>query len=73
MRWVTGAFAALAVAQPGCTTAVILTYQTLGDVRTVREQHEDARITGTSKDQPTRDEGGRRQAPRASSSEGVFR
>ena len=46
--WLLGA---LALAQTGCTTAVIVTYQTLTDVRTVEEQHNDARIMGTIKDQ----------------------
>jgi hypothetical protein len=40
----------LALGQTGCTTAVIVTYQTLSDVRTIHEQHEDARIMGTIKD-----------------------
>ena len=43
--------AALALTQAGCTTAIIVTYQTLSDERTVREQHEDARIMGTIKDE----------------------
>jgi osmotically-inducible protein OsmY len=45
------ALAALTVVQTGCTTAVIVTYQTLSDVRTLHEQHEDARIMGTIKDE----------------------
>jgi osmotically-inducible protein OsmY len=45
------ALATLALAQTGCTTAVVVAYQTLSDVRTVQEQHEDARIMGTIKDQ----------------------
>jgi osmotically-inducible protein OsmY len=47
MAWL----AALALVQTGCTTAVIVAYQTLSDVRTMQEQHEDARIMGTIKDQ----------------------
>lgn len=42
---------ALALVQTGCTTAVILAYQTLSDVRTMEEQHHDARIMGTIKDE----------------------
>ena len=42
---------ALTLAPTGCTTAVIVTYQVLSDVRTVQEQHDDARIMGTIKDQ----------------------
>jgi osmotically-inducible protein OsmY len=45
------ALAPLALAHAGCTTAVIVAYQTLSDVRTVHEQHEDARIIGTMYDQ----------------------
>lgn len=43
--------ALLATAQTGCTTAVIVAYQTLSDLRTIEEQHDDARIMGTIKDQ----------------------
>ena len=51
MRALTCALGALALVHTGCTTAVIVAYQTLSDVRTVQEQHEDARIMGTIKDQ----------------------
>jgi osmotically-inducible protein OsmY len=51
MRGRTWVLVALALAQTGCTTAVIIAYQTLSDVRTVEEQHNDARIMGTIKDQ----------------------
>lgn len=51
MRRAACALATLALAQTGCTTAVVVAYQTLSDVRTVQEQHEDARIMGTIKDQ----------------------
>jgi osmotically-inducible protein OsmY len=44
------ALATLALAQTGCTTAIIVAYQTLSDERTVQEQHDDARIMGTIKD-----------------------
>ena len=44
MRRVGLALAALALAQTGCTTAIIVAYQTLSDERTVQEQHDDARI-----------------------------
>jgi osmotically-inducible protein OsmY len=50
MRWLTWLLAAVALAQTGCTTAIIVAYQTLSDVRTLQEQHEDARIMGTIKD-----------------------
>ncbi len=50
MRWSTGLLAALALTQTACTTAVVVAYQTLSDVRTLQEQHEDARIMGTVKD-----------------------
>jgi osmotically-inducible protein OsmY len=45
------ALAVVALLQTGCTTAIIVTYQTLSEVRTVREQHEDTRILGTIKDE----------------------
>jgi osmotically-inducible protein OsmY len=45
------ALAALALVQTGCTTAIIVAYQTLSDERTVQEQHDDARIMGTIKDE----------------------
>jgi osmotically-inducible protein OsmY len=51
VRALTCALGALALVHTGCTTAVIVAYQTLSDVRTVQEQHEDARIMGTIKDQ----------------------
>ena len=50
MRALACAVGLLAVVQTGCTTAVIVTYQTLSDVRTLEEQHDDARIMGTVKD-----------------------
>jgi len=50
MRWLTWLLGALALTQTGCTTAIIVAYQTLTDVRTLQEQHEDARIMGTIKD-----------------------
>lgn len=50
MRWRTWLLAALALAQTACTTAIVVAYQTLSDVRTLQEQHEDARIMGTIKD-----------------------
>lgn len=50
MRARTWLLGALVLAQTGCTTAVIVTYQTLSDVRTIEEQHNDARIMGTIKD-----------------------
>lgn len=51
MRWRTWLLVALALVQTGCTTAVIVAYQTLSDVRTMEEQHHDARIMGTIKDE----------------------
>jgi osmotically-inducible protein OsmY len=51
MRTLTCALAGLALLQAGCTTTVILTYQTLTDVRTMQEQTEDYRILGTIKDE----------------------
>lgn len=50
MRALTCTLGLLALVQTGCTTAVIVTYQTLSDVRTLEEQHDDARIMGTIKD-----------------------
>lgn len=50
MRWRTWLLAALALTQTACTTAIVIAYQTLSDVRTLHEQHEDARIMGTIKD-----------------------
>ena len=50
MSWRAWLLAGLALTQTGCTTAIIVTYQTLSDVRTLHEQHEDARIMGTVKD-----------------------
>lgn len=50
MRWPTWLLAALALTQTACTTAIVVAYQTLSDVRTLQEQHEDARIMGTIKD-----------------------
>ena len=50
MRWRTCCLAALALAQTSCTTAVVIAYQTLTDVRTLEEQHNDQRIMGTIKD-----------------------
>jgi osmotically-inducible protein OsmY len=50
MSWRTWLLAGLALTETGCTTAIIVTYQTLSDVRTLHEQHEDARIMGTVKD-----------------------
>jgi osmotically-inducible protein OsmY len=41
---------ALALTQTACTTAIVVAYQTLSDVRTLEEQHDDARIMGTVKD-----------------------
>jgi osmotically-inducible protein OsmY len=41
----------LALTQTACTTTMVVAYQTLTDVRTLREQHEDARIMGTIKDE----------------------
>ena len=43
--------AALALSQTACTTAIIVTYQTLTDIRTLEEQHADQTIMGTIKDQ----------------------
>jgi osmotically-inducible protein OsmY len=51
MRWRTWLLLALALVQTGCTTAVIVAYQTFSDVRTVEEQHNDMRIMGTIKDE----------------------
>lgn len=50
MRWRTGLLAGLALTQTACTTAIVVAYQTLSDVRSFQEQHEDARIMGTVKD-----------------------
>jgi osmotically-inducible protein OsmY len=50
MRWRTWLLAVLALTQTACTTAIVIAYQTLSDVRTLQEQHEDARIMGTVKD-----------------------
>lgn len=50
MRWPAWLLAALALTQTACTTAIVVAYQTLSDVRTLQEQHEDARIMGTIKD-----------------------
>ena len=50
MRWLTWLLGALALTQTGCTTAIIVAYQTFTDVRTLQEQHDDARIMGTIKD-----------------------
>jgi osmotically-inducible protein OsmY len=50
MRWRTWLLAALALTQTACTTAIVVAYQTLSDVRTLQEQTEDARIMGTVKD-----------------------
>jgi osmotically-inducible protein OsmY len=50
MRWRTCWLIVLALAQTSCTTAVVMTYQTLTDVRTLEEQTDDARIMGTIKD-----------------------
>ena len=50
MRWRTWLLAALALTQTACTTAIVLAYQTLSDERTLQEQHDDARIMGTIKD-----------------------
>jgi osmotically-inducible protein OsmY len=51
MRWRTGLLAVLAVSQTACTTAIVVAYQTLSDVRTLQEQHDDQRIMGTIKDE----------------------
>jgi osmotically-inducible protein OsmY len=51
MRAITCALLGLALLQTGCTTAVLVTYQVLTDVRTAHEQHEDYRILGTIKDE----------------------
>jgi osmotically-inducible protein OsmY len=51
MRPLAGALVLLALLHAGCTTAVIVAYQTLSDARTLHEQHEDTRIMGTIKDQ----------------------
>lgn len=51
MRSRAGLLIGLALMQAGCTTAVIVTYQVMSDVRTVEEQHNDARIMGTIKDE----------------------
>jgi osmotically-inducible protein OsmY len=50
MRWRTGWLIVLALTQTSCTTAVVVAYQTLTDVRTFEEQTDDARIMGTIKD-----------------------
>ena len=50
MRWRTWVLVALGLTQSACTTAIVVAYQTLSDVRTLQEQHEDARIMGTIKD-----------------------
>jgi osmotically-inducible protein OsmY len=50
MRWRTCCLAVLALAQTSCTTAVVIAYQTLTDVRTLEEQHDDQQIMGTIKD-----------------------
>jgi osmotically-inducible protein OsmY len=50
MRWRTCWLIVLALAQTSCTTAIVVAYQTLTDVRTLEEQHDDARIMGTIKD-----------------------
>ena len=50
MRWRTGLLVALALMQTACTTAIIVAYQALSDVRTLEEQTDDARIMGTIKD-----------------------
>ena len=50
MTWRTWLLAALALSQTACTTAIVVAYQTLSDERTFQEQHEDARIMGTIKD-----------------------
>ena len=51
MTWRACLLAALALAHAGCTTAVVVAYQTLSDVRTFEEQHHDARIMSTIKDE----------------------
>lgn len=50
MRWRTACLALLALTQTACTTAIVVTYQTLTDIRSLEEQHDDARIMGTIKD-----------------------
>ena len=50
MRRLAGALLGLALLQTGCTTTVIIAYQTLTEVRTMEEQTEDYRILGTIKD-----------------------
>jgi osmotically-inducible protein OsmY len=50
VRWRTWLLAALALTHTACTTAIVVAYQTLSDIRTLHEQHEDARIMGTIKD-----------------------
>jgi osmotically-inducible protein OsmY len=50
MRWRICCLAVLALAQTSCTTAIVVAYQTLTDVRTLEEQTDDARIMGTIKD-----------------------
>jgi osmotically-inducible protein OsmY len=50
MKWRTCWLIVLALAQTSCTTAVVMTYQTLTDIRTLEEQSDDARIMGTIKD-----------------------
>ena len=50
MKWRTCCLVVLALTQTACTTAIVVTYQTLTDVRTLEEQTDDARIMGTVKD-----------------------
>jgi osmotically-inducible protein OsmY len=50
MRWHTCCLVLLALTQTACTTAIVVTYQTLTDVRSLEEQTDDARIMGTIKD-----------------------
>jgi osmotically-inducible protein OsmY len=51
MRPAVWLLAALALVQAGCTTAIIVAYQTMTEIRTVQEQHEDIRMLGTIKDE----------------------
>ena len=51
MRRAAWLLAGLAVVQAGCTTAIIVAYQTMTEIRTVQEQHEDIRVLGTIKDE----------------------
>jgi osmotically-inducible protein OsmY len=51
VRRVAGVIAALALLQTGCTTTLLVAYQTLSEVRTMEEQTEDYRILGTIKDE----------------------